>query len=286
MQAFCETDYGQSITKFKAFVINILGEPWESRSEKKSWTDLKDRAEDYPLGEIPEGGLVVTGHADVQKNRIELQSVAWGVNMENWVIDYQVFYGQTCQKNNQVWTDLKNFVNTKKYKLKNINLPFAKVGLDSGYNPARDDNETDASTEHVVYEFVARNSVKFIACRGNPKLKDRIIKEERVIRKSLLKRRYDVAVSELKDETFIKLDYSPGMDGYIHFSSMLNDDYFRGFVSEVFKEIAPGKWGWDKIFDRNEPLDTYIGSRAVAEYLNLPAWTEQAWSAYRSKIFN
>jgi phage terminase large subunit GpA-like protein len=34
-QDWVETGYGQNITKLKAFVINILGEPWEARAEKK-----------------------------------------------------------------------------------------------------------------------------------------------------------------------------------------------------------------------------------------------------------
>jgi len=285
MQEFAETDWGQKITKFKNFVIDVLGEPWESRSEKKTWQELKRKAENYPLGIIPEGGLVVTGGADVQKNRIELQVVAWGVDCESWVIDYVVFNGETGKRGGKVWIDLQNFVNSKRYNLKQLILPIAKVGLDTGYNPG-EEITGDSITEHIVYDFVARNHVKFIACRGNAKLSDMVIKEERVKRQSLLKRRYDVAVSELKDEIFIKLDYALDMAGSIHFSNQLSDEFFKGFVSEVFAEVAPGKWEWKKIFDRNEPLDTYIYARAACEWLNLPTWNVASWKVYENKIFS
>lgn len=284
MQEFAETDWGQKITKFKNFVIDVLGEPWESRSEKKSWNELKSKAENFKLYEMPEGGLIAMGGADVQKNRIELQVVAWGIDMASWVIDYKVFFGETSIKNGQVWQDLKNYVMTTKYKMKQVQIPISRVAIDSGYNPARDDNTTDVTVEHFVYSFVAQNSSKFIACRGNDKLNDQIIKEERVRRRSALKIRYDVAVSTLKDEIFIKIDLPVGAQGEIHFSNSLDDEYFRGFVSEVFAETQPGKWEWKKTYDRNEPLDTYILCRAAAESMNLPTWHEDVWKDFERRI--
>jgi len=284
MQEFAETEWGQRITKFKNFVIDVLGEPWESRSEKMSWNEMKRKAEKYELGIIPDGGLVVTGGCDVQKNRLELQVVAWGEDMTSWVIDYAVFFGETTKS--KVWQDLRAYVMTKRYPLKQLNLPIARVGLDTGYNPASQEDTGNAITEHIVYNFVAQNATKFFACRGNAKLSDMVIKEERVKRQSLLKRRYDVAVSVLKDEIFIKLDYVPDMPGAIHFSDKLPDEFFKGFVSEVFAEVAPGKWEWKKIFDRNEPLDTYILARAAAEILNIPAWNNASWEVYKNSIFS
>jgi phage terminase large subunit GpA-like protein len=285
-QDWTETGYGQNITKLKAFIINILGEPWESRAEKKSWEELRARAEDYIKGVIPAGGLLLTAGADVQKNRIELQVVAWGVDMESWVIDYQYFYGETGQRTARVWTDFQTFIQTKKYPLKNIEIPITLTAIDTGYNPDEDrDAGTNTTTEHIVYEVVARNAARVIACRGNAKLKDMILKEERVKRQSPLKRRYDVAVNELKDETFVKVDLPRGSSGEIHFPKDAGEEYFKGFVSEVFAEIEPGKWGYRKVFDRNEPLDTYILNRAAAERLNLTLWTPELWASYEDKIF-
>ncbi|NCA81015.1 MAG: hypothetical protein EOM76_12735, partial [Sphingobacteriia bacterium] len=78
MQNFCETDFGQKITSLKSFMINILGEPWEARTEKRSHLDLYNRSEDYPLGILPEGALIVTMGTDVQKMYLEYTVVAWG----------------------------------------------------------------------------------------------------------------------------------------------------------------------------------------------------------------
>lgn len=287
MQEFCETDWGQKITKFKNFIIDVMGQPWEARTEKKNWEVLKGRAEDYPLGDfLPLGALMPVGGCDVQKNYIELLVVAWGVDMESWVIDHVQFHGETKFKNGEAWTGLSNFLRTKKYKVKDQFVPIALTAIDTGYNPKKPnqlDDENDITTEHIVYDFVARTN-RTIACRGNPDLKDMIIKEERVKRQSLLKRRYDVAVNELKDETSVKMDYIDGMPGMIHFSKALSEEFFKGFSSEVFAETLPGKWEWKKIYERNEPWDCYILSRAAAEWLGLPQWTPQLWQEFADDI--
>jgi len=281
-QDFVETGYGQNITKLKAFLINILGEPWESRAEKKSWHDLKNKISHYKISEIPEGYYLLTAGADVQKNRIECQVVAWGAGLKIAVIDYVVFFGATANKATDVWHDLQNFLLTKKYRLPSgRDIPITLMAVDSGYNPNEDRSlGTNITTEHIVYEFCARNAARVIACRGNDKLKDIIIKENRVQRRSLLKRRYDVAVNELKDELFIKMD----MEGALIFPQGLPDEYYQGLASEVFAEIEPGKWGYKKVFDRNEPLDTIILCRAAAERLNIQLWNDALWEQYSKKI--
>ena len=265
-------------------MINIEGWPWETRAEKKDWKELKDRAENYPLEIVPDGGLIVTAGVDVQKRWLEIQCIAWGRNLESWPIYHEKFRGDTYDVNNECWKDLENFIRTKRFKLKGITVPITLTAIDSGYNPGAEESENSIRAQHVVYEFVARNYKNTIAARGNPKLKDTIIKEERIKQNIPLKIRYDVAVNDLKDEIFIKVDFAPGTQGYMHFPKDFSDDYFKGFLSEVFCEIEPGKWGYKKVFDRNEPLDTWILCRAAAERLNLAAWTEQMWNQYEIKI--
>lgn len=298
MQEFAETDWGNNVTKFKNFSIDVLGWPWENRSAKTNWKDLKSKAEYYELRTVPLGGLIILGGVDVQEDRTELQVVAYGVEngagMASWVIDYQIFWGDTKNLNSKAWVDLRNYIISKKYKVTQLNkknekeFPIAMTAIDSGYNPkafGRGESEVNLTIEHVVYEFVARTP-KTIACRGNPDLTDMILKQERVKRKSFLKIRYDHAVSEVKDLVFSMIMQEKTTPGYIHFTRQLDDEYFKGFVSEVFAEVKPGKWEWKKIYERNEPLDTYILTRAAAERLNLPTWTLDVWMNYDRQLFS
>jgi phage terminase large subunit GpA-like protein len=300
MQEFCETGWGEKITKFKNFVIDVMGMPWEHRTEKLSWETLKGNAEEYELCAVSEGGLIVVSGTDVQKRWLEFIAVAYGPGMETWIIDHKKFLGDTKLWNNQVWRDWQNYKDYTKYKLtfrsgdqvKTIMLPIAMSAIDTGYNPKRDrmEQDGDITTEHTIYEVVSR-SVKTIACRGNPDLRDAILKEERIKKNIALKTRYDLAVNDLKDEIMVKVGLPRNEDGsyprgYIHFTKFLPDEFFKGFLSEVYAETMPGKWEYKKIYERNEPLDCYNLARGAAERLNLASWTDQVWENYKKQLFS
>ncbi len=285
MQEYAETDWGQNVMKYKNYKIDVLGQPWETKAEKKDWRELQQRAEEYQLGMMPPGALIPIAGYDVQKRWIECTVWGFGRGLECWVLDHVKFHAETETKNrdDRCWQDFRNFVLTKKYKLRDRELPIAINAIDSGYNPEGGMESADISQEHTVYEIVARTP-RTIACRGNAKLKDTVIREERVKRQSPLKIRYDVATNEIKNELFVRIDLPPGAPGAMHFSKYLSEDFFRGFLSEVFTEIEPGKWGYKKIFERNEPLDNYIDARAGAEALNLPTWTDKIWDEYEKRL--
>jgi len=300
MQEFCETGWGEKITKFKNFVIDVMGMPWESRTEKMSWEVLRHNAEEYELKTVPEGGLIIVSGTDVQKRWLEMVVIAVGKGMETWVIDHQKFFGETKNYSNQVWSDWSNYKDYTKYKLvhdagagniKTIMLSIAMSAIDTGYNPKREklEQEGDITLEHTVYDVVARSN-RTIACRGNPELRDMILKEERIKKNIALKTRYDLAVNDLKDEIMIKVDLKRNEDGtyprgYIHFTKFLSDEFFKGFLSEVYAETMPGKWEYKKVYERNEPLDCYNLARGAAERLNLASWTDQVWDNYKRNLF-
>ena len=48
------------------------------QGEAPEWQRLYDRREDYRIGTVPKGGLFLTAGVDIQKDRIELEVVAWG----------------------------------------------------------------------------------------------------------------------------------------------------------------------------------------------------------------
>ena len=284
MQEFAETDFGRDVLRFKNFMIDVMGKPWEVRTEGTSWGDVETRGEDYPLGVVPRGGMIITAGVDIQKSWIELVAVAWGEGLEAWIIDHQKFLGETFSLSNPVWTELQKFITNKRYQLGDNSLRIAMTGIDSGYNPQRDDSEIEGTNEHIVYKFVSQTP-NCIALRGNDKMKDALIKEVKAFSTSL-RTRFDVAVSDFKDEIFSKLNRDTSSPGSIHFSRDLSRNFFRGFCSEVYAETKPGQFNWKKIYERNEPLDCFIGARACTEKLKLSAWTDAVWQAYRNKLKN
>ena len=66
----------------KGFVNTVLGLPFEEEAEAPEWQRLYERRETYRIGVVPEGGLFLTAGVDVQKDRIEVEVVAWGRGKE------------------------------------------------------------------------------------------------------------------------------------------------------------------------------------------------------------
>src|SRR6476660_3075492 len=87
-----------------------LRETWALQGEAPEWQRLYDRREDYRIGTVPKGGLFLTAGVDIQKDRIEVEVVAWGRGKESWSIDYQVLDGQTAEA--PVWRKLTTLLET------------------------------------------------------------------------------------------------------------------------------------------------------------------------------
>lgn len=70
-----------SAAAIKTFKNTELGETWVEEGEAPDWQRLLERREDYAIGTIPAGGLLLTAGADVQKDRIEVSVWAFGRGM-------------------------------------------------------------------------------------------------------------------------------------------------------------------------------------------------------------
>jgi len=115
----------------QVFINTVLGETWALRGDAPEWQRLYDRREDYKIGTVPDGGLFLTAGIDIQKDRIEVEVVAWGRGKESWSIDYQVLDGQTAEA--LVWRKLTTLLETHYPTELGAALPIAKFAIDSGY---------------------------------------------------------------------------------------------------------------------------------------------------------
>jgi phage terminase large subunit GpA-like protein len=308
-QQFINTGFGDDLLKFKDFTINYLGLPWAGIKKTKSWELLRDRAENYTYGEVPEveskiidgierydGGLVLCGGIDVQGDRIELHVVAFGKGMQSWSVDYRIFYGDTSNIDDPCWIALDEHVYSKTYRICGVEQLISMCAIDSGFDPKFMRRDKDyAEKSHVVYDFVSERQDKFIAIMGSDDTKMlSLIKETRVQTHYRLTKRYNVAVSLAKEIIMSNIDKLGGSRA-IHFpknmlvdgiKTLVPDQHFKQFLSERYQEISPGKYGWEKIFQRNEVLDTFIYARAAAEYRNIQTWTSDVWDSYYYTIKN
>lgn len=284
-QQFVNTEFGENLMLFKDFTINYMGRPWASQSKRASWEDVYERRDQYKPGEIPDGVIQITGGADVHKDRIEVLIVGWGYAGESWIIEKRIFFGDTDDMNNSIWTELSLWALSMEYKILGAQMGPNLIAIDQGYNPTEAHTmkrEKDyAKKPNIVQEFVAQNSL-FIAVRGVAG-EGEILRPRR-IQGTQLTKRYDVAVDILKDDIFARIDRVSGL-GAIHFPDFEKEN-FKQFCSEVFKELSPRKFGWGKVYERNEVLDCYVYAFAAAFYLGIPQRSIEIWNEYKQLIID
>jgi phage terminase large subunit GpA-like protein len=128
-QMFTEAQKNPAL--LQVFINTVLGETWALQGEAPEWQRLYDRREDYRIGTVPKGGLFLTAGVDVQKDRIELEIVAWGRGKESWSVDYLVLEGQTAEA--AVWHRLTGALNAHYPTESGGALPIVKFAIDSGY---------------------------------------------------------------------------------------------------------------------------------------------------------
>lgn len=293
-QKFIDTRLGKDILAFKDFVINVLGEPWERTQSSASWETLKNRADDYVMGTVPQGALKIYGSVDVQGDRLEHGVYGFGKSGERWLIDLQIFYGKPSDENDKCWDNLAKFAETKTYTVEGFQLPIAKVAIDVGYDPrnSRGKDKDWDSKSNTVYNFVAKHSAKFIAIKGAGHNPNGMILQERRTQHQKVTKRYDVGTSVLKELLLeLTIDLAEGPNA-MHFPKWRNiegvrvptgDEIFQQYISEKKVEVD-GVWSWKKTRDRNEILD--LTNYAIAAFYSddLHHWEDHHWDAWREGL--
>ncbi len=115
----------------KGFVNTVLGLPFEEEAEAPEWQRLYERRESYRIGLVPADGLFLTAGVDVQKDRIEVEVVAWGRGKESWSVDYRVIEGDTARA--EVWAMLDVVLARDWPHASGHTLPIRVMCVDAGY---------------------------------------------------------------------------------------------------------------------------------------------------------
>jgi phage terminase large subunit GpA-like protein len=271
----------------QVFVNTILGETWALQGEAPDWQRLYDCREDYTIGTVPKGGLFLTAGIDIQKDRIEVEVVAWGRAKESWSVDYQVLEGQTAEA--AVWQKLTALVQSDYPSVAGCRLPIARFAIDSGY----------ATSE--VYAWARRQSERqTIVIKGDARVAAPISAPSPIdvgpqgtrIRRGV--KVWPVNGSMIKEELYrwLRLERPteeqesryPG--GFCHFPKY-SSEYFKQLTAEqLVTRTVRGyrRPEWQKTRDRNEALDCRVYARAAAAVLGMDRFTETSWQTLESQL--
>jgi phage terminase large subunit GpA-like protein len=273
----------------QVFVNTVMGETWTLLGEAPDWKRLYERREQYKVATVPRGGIFLTAGADVQKDRIEVEIVAWGRGKESWSVDYRVFEGDTSRR--AVWDKLTELLNETYPSVSGVQMPILQLAVDSGY----------ATTE--VYEWARRQGGRVLVIKGDQRsgailgapspidvgpLGGKLKRGVRV---------WPVNSGMAKEELYrwLRLDgltdeeLEQGVPfplGYCHFPRY-SEEYFKQITAEqLVTKLVKGykRVEWQKMRERNEALDCRVYARAAAARVGIDRFQEKHWSEWERKV--
>lgn len=264
----------------RVFFNTVLGRTWKVSGDAPQWERLFERRESYRIGVVPRGGLVLTAGVDVQKDRIEMEVVAWGREMRSWSVDYRVLHGDTSDV--AVWRELAMALRSTYESEAGYYMPLFMTCIDTGYNTTQ------------VYEFLAAmNSQIIVGVRGQDHLKVPIGTAKKVEvgidgrRLNAGATYWGISSSVLKESVYGALNLSVQSGGvypprYCHFPEY-GEEYFKQLTAEQMRvtkdSLGRDKVAWHKTRDRNEALDCRVYALAAAMISQVNRFDEREWRA-------
>ena len=248
----------KGVSALRTWVNTFLAETWEEFGEKPSYEALMQRAENW--GEFPEGGLLVTGGADIQGDRVELELVAWGEGEESWSLDHKVIPGNFNDPSVQQQLD-DQLARTWIHPVSGVKISVAAALIDSGDKPK------------PVYAYTKRrNSRRIYATKGvgGPALPAVFRPTRQGSEKATL---FKVGTDTIKDTIYDRLNQLERGPGFMHFPADRPEDWYRQLVSETkvtrYKDGVPYSKFENPSKARNEALDMRVYAAGALHLLNV-----------------
>lgn len=272
------------VQRLKSFVNTLLGETWKEQGEAPEWRRLYARREPYREGTVPMDGHVLTAGVDVQRDRLELEVVAWGPGHESWSIEFARLEGDPAEP--KVWDELEAYLSRTWPHESGGHLRLARLAIDSGDQTA------------LVYAWARRFPQQVLAVKGRdsmqeilgrPTVQDVNHRGKRTRRGAKL---WPVGVSTAKHELYAWLRLPEPVEGeepprgWCHFPDSRPREWFEQLCAEEWtreKARKTGRWRyyWRKVRERNEALDCRVYARAAATAVGIDRWTDEDWLASR-----
>jgi phage terminase large subunit GpA-like protein len=277
-EMFTEAQKNPSL--LQVFVNTVLGQTWKLRGDAPDWQRLYDRREDYTIGTVSKGGLFLTAGIDIQKDRIEVEVVAWGRGKESWSVDYQVLEGRTAEP--AVWQKLTALLETHYLTESGASLPITKFAIDSGY--ATPEVYAWARQHGGARAVVVKGDARAAAPIGQPSPVD-VGPRGQHMRWGI--KVWPVNGAMIKEELFRWLHLDRPTEesgdacppGYCHFPKY-GEEYFKQLTAEqLVTRIVKGyrRPEWQKTRERNEALDCRVYARAAAAVSGMDRFSDANW---------
>ena len=279
-----------SAAAIKTFKNTELGETWVEEGEAPDWQRLLERREDYRIGAVPIGGLLLTAGADVQKDRIEVSVWAFGRGKESWLVEHRVLMGDTAR--DEVWKALARVLRETWTHETGCQLGLGRLALDTGFAT----QEAYAFVRGVrdprlmAVKGVARGA----ALVGTPTAVDATSGGKKLRRGIKV---FSVAGGIAKLEFYNNLRKSPEVAedgvtirypaGFVHLPKV-DAEFLQQLCAEqlITRRDRNGfaTREWQKMRERNEALDCYVYARAAAAASGLDRLEDRHWRELEKQL--
>jgi phage terminase large subunit GpA-like protein len=265
-----------------------LGLPFDGSEATTTAQQLAARAEPYPARSLPDRALVLTAWFDTQPNRLEGTLIAWGPQLEWWVLDHIILWGSPTaspEDPGSVWAQLDEIRRTPLAHASGALIRISAYGIDSGGANTQDVYNYGSQRERLGCLVTKGHSLRnkpIIATKPTPQEID--WQGQRTPDGVKL---WMMGVDTAKDHIFNRLRLTEGA-GAMHTHQQLDPDWYEGLLVEkpqtrwhkghaIREYIKPNG-------ARNEPLDCAVGNLAIAHYLGLHKWSGEDWRRLRKNL--
>jgi phage terminase large subunit GpA-like protein len=281
--------------KLKTFFNLTLGLAFDMRGDAPDHVRLMERrAKDLRRGQIPAGGIVLVGTADVQMKGIWYLFKAYGSDGQSWRIDAGYIEGDTDKPDGGAFLKLEELRQKQWQDAFGRTRQIDAFGIDTGYRA------------HVVYTW-ARGKAGVFCLKGldgwsrppmgQPTPQDINWNGKRIRNGVML---WGVGTWSLKGAFYSNLrkeGRAAGKDadppGYCHFGEWMDEEYFKQITSEYLgyettkskgkKSKAKGLQKWiPRIGYENHLLDCEVYGDALGDYLGVNRMTPDEWRQLQS----
>jgi len=279
-----------SAAAIKTFKNTELGETWVEEGEAPDWQRLIERREDYRIGTVPVGGLLLVGGADVQKDRIEASVWAFGRGKECWLVEHRGLMGDTARET--VWGHLAAMLGETWTHSSGAEMALSRLALDTGF----------ATQEAYAFVRSCRDprlmAVKGIArgaaLIGTPTAVD-VTQSGKRLRRGI--KVFSVVGGIAKLEFYNNLRKAPDVQddgvtvkypaGFVHLPKV-DAEFVQQLCAEqlITRRDRNGfaHREWQKMRERNEALDCYVYARASASAAGLDRFEERHWRELEKQL--
>ena len=272
-----------SAAAIKTFKNTELGETWVEEGEAPDWQRLAERREDYSVGTVPLGGLLLVGAADVQKDSIEASVWAFGRGKESWLIEHRVLLGDTARDN--VWKRLAEMLTESWTHASGAALPLARFALDTGFATQEAYTFVRACRDPRV--MAVKGVARGAALIGTPTAID-VSQGGKKLRRGIKVFSVAGGIAKLEFYNNLRKSADVGEDGltpvfpagFVHLPK-IDAEFIQQLCAEQLitrrdRNGFPVR-EWQKMRERNEALDCYVYARAAASAAGLDRFEERHW---------